>query len=96
MFHHIKELQFNARVSKPDVQFAKLLLEQFGEPNGELKEQAAATDRTEKSVQKENKSLTAKRKEKVDKATTPENGVMSWSVYEDQLKANSKKKKTSK
>ena len=37
MFHHIKELQFNARVSKPDVRFAKLLLEQFGGPNGELK-----------------------------------------------------------
>jgi len=37
MFHHVKELQFNARVSKPDVNFAKLLLEQFGGPNGELK-----------------------------------------------------------
>lgn len=37
MFHHVKELQFNARVSKPDVKFARLLLEQFGGPNGELK-----------------------------------------------------------
>ncbi len=37
MFHHVKELQYNARVSKPDVRFAKLLLEQFGGPNGELK-----------------------------------------------------------
>jgi len=37
MFHHVKELQFNARVSKPDVRFARLLLEQFGGPNGELK-----------------------------------------------------------
>lgn len=37
MIHHVKELQFNARVSKPDVRFAKLLLEQFGGPNGELK-----------------------------------------------------------
>ncbi len=37
MFHHVKELQFNARVSQPDVRFAKLLLEQFGGPNGELK-----------------------------------------------------------
>ncbi|MFO7721246.1 MAG: manganese catalase family protein, partial [Gillisia sp.] len=37
MFHHVKELQFNARVSKTDVRFAKLLLEQFGGPNGELK-----------------------------------------------------------
>jgi Mn-containing catalase len=37
MFHHVKELQFNARVSQPDPQFAKLLLEQFGGGNGELK-----------------------------------------------------------
>jgi Mn-containing catalase len=37
MFYHVKDLQFNARVSKPDAQFAKLLLEQFGGPNGELK-----------------------------------------------------------
>jgi len=37
MFHHIKDLQFNARVSKPDARFAGLLLEQFGGANGELK-----------------------------------------------------------
>src|SRR3954467_13082331 len=37
MFHHVKELQFNARVSKPDPRFASLLLEQFGGGNGELK-----------------------------------------------------------
>ena len=37
MFHHVKELQFNARVSKPDPRFAALLLEQFGGANGELK-----------------------------------------------------------
>jgi Mn-containing catalase len=37
MFHHVKELQFNARVSKPDARFAALLLEQFGGGNGELK-----------------------------------------------------------
>lgn len=37
MFHHIKDLQFNARVSKPDPRFARILLEQFGGPNGELK-----------------------------------------------------------
>jgi Mn-containing catalase len=36
MFHHVKELQFNARVSKPDPRFANLLLEQFGGENGEL------------------------------------------------------------
>ena len=37
MFYHIKELQFNARVSAPDPAFATLLLEQFGGANGELK-----------------------------------------------------------
>ncbi len=37
MFHHVKKLQFNARVSGPDPRFAMLLLEQFGGPNGELK-----------------------------------------------------------
>jgi Mn-containing catalase len=37
MFHHVKELQFNARVSRPDPKFARILLEQFGGPNGELK-----------------------------------------------------------
>lgn len=37
MFYHIKELQYNARVSKPDPKFASMLLEQFGGANGELK-----------------------------------------------------------
>lgn len=37
MFHHVKELQFNARVTKPDPRFAAILLEQFGGANGELK-----------------------------------------------------------
>jgi Mn-containing catalase len=37
LFHHVKELQFNARVSGPDPRFARLLLEQFGGGNGELK-----------------------------------------------------------
>jgi Mn-containing catalase len=37
MFHHVKDLQFDARVSKPDPRFAALLLEQFGGGNGELK-----------------------------------------------------------
>ena len=36
MFYHVKELQFNARVSRPDPKFAALLLEQFGGANGEL------------------------------------------------------------
>lgn len=37
MFHHVKELEYNARVSGPDPRFASLLLEQFGGANGELK-----------------------------------------------------------
>src|SRR5215204_1938316 len=37
MFQHVKDLQFNARVSGSDPRFAKLLLEQFGGGNGELK-----------------------------------------------------------
>src|SRR3954468_10167490 len=37
MFHHVKELQFKARVTKPDPRFASLLMEQFGGGNGELK-----------------------------------------------------------
>ncbi len=37
MFRHIKDLQFDARVSQPDPRFANLLLEQFGGGNGELK-----------------------------------------------------------
>ena len=37
MFHHIKELQYDARVSEPDPRFASMLLEQFGGGNGELK-----------------------------------------------------------
>ncbi|MEO8819747.1 MAG: manganese catalase family protein [Ginsengibacter sp.] len=35
IFYHIKDLQYNARVSKPDPAFATLLLEQFGGANGE-------------------------------------------------------------
>ena len=37
MFQHVKDLQFNARVSGPDPRFANMLLEQFGGGNGELK-----------------------------------------------------------
>src|SRR3978361_1755416 len=36
MFYHVKELQFNARVSKPDPAFSALLLEQVGGASGEL------------------------------------------------------------
>lgn len=37
MFQHIKDLQFDARVSRPDPRFARLLLDQFGGGNSELK-----------------------------------------------------------
>lgn len=37
MFQHVKDLQFDVRVSRPDPRFANLLLEQFGGGNGELK-----------------------------------------------------------
>jgi Mn-containing catalase len=37
MFQHVKDLQFDARVSRPDPRFARLLLDQFGGGNGELK-----------------------------------------------------------
>lgn len=30
MFHHVKELQYDARVSEPDPRFASMLLEPFG------------------------------------------------------------------
>ena len=36
MFYHVKDLQFDAKVSRPDPRFASLLLEQFGGANGEL------------------------------------------------------------
>lgn len=67
-------------------------LEHVRETNGLLDEKAKGTDRTEKSVQKDNKKLSAERKEKVDKATKPEGGVMSWTVYEDSLEEDTKKK----
>lgn len=37
MFQHVKDLQFDARVSGPDPRFANMLLDQFGGGNGELK-----------------------------------------------------------
>ncbi len=37
MFQHVKDLQFDAKVSGPDPRFANMLLDQFGGGNGELK-----------------------------------------------------------
>jgi Mn-containing catalase len=44
IFYHVKELQFNARVSRPDSRFASLLLEQFDGLHGELKNAAESSD----------------------------------------------------
>ena len=59
---------------------------------------SAGTDRTDKTVQKQNKALSAERKAEVDEATLPENGVMSWTVYEEKMEAemNGSKKASSK
>ncbi|MEG4206684.1 manganese catalase family protein [Microcoleus sp. Pol7_A1] len=37
MFDHVKELEFNSRLSDPEPHLARLLLEQFGGYNSELK-----------------------------------------------------------
>lgn len=37
MFTHVKDLQFEVRIDRPDPRFAALLQEQFGGANGELK-----------------------------------------------------------
>lgn len=70
-------------------QFIDNPLERVEQTNGLLDEEAEGTKRTEKSVQKDNQSLSKERKTKVDKATLPDNGVMSWSVYEEQVEAQS-------
>lgn len=70
-------------------QFIDNPLEHVRETNGLLDEEVEGTRRTEKSVQKENRSLSTERKAEVDEATLPENGVMSWSVYEDELESKS-------
>jgi Mn-containing catalase len=66
-------------------QFIDNPLEHVQQTNGLLNEAAEGTERTEKSVQQNNKSLSATRKSKVDKATLPENGVICWSVYEEEF-----------
>jgi Mn-containing catalase len=58
-------------------------LQHVRDTNGLLDEKAKGTERTEKSVQSANKELSAERKQTVDKATAPKNGIMSWSVYQD-------------
>ena len=66
-------------------------IEHVKQTKGLLDEKANGTHRTEESVQKDNMALSADRKAQVDEATLPENGVMSWSVYEDEVEAKSNK-----
>ncbi len=47
-------------------------------------------------MQRDNKSLSAERKAEVDQATLPENGVMSWTVYEEEVEAKSNKSQNNK
>ena len=68
-------------------QFIANPVEHVQQTNGLLDEKAEGTDRTEKSVQADNEFLSAERKAEVDEATLPENGVMSWSVYEQEVVA---------
>jgi Mn-containing catalase len=58
-------------------------LQHVRDTNGLLEEKSKGTDRTENTIQSANKKLSTARKNKVDKATAPENGIMSWSVYQD-------------
>lgn len=77
---------------KEEWQFIDNPLEYVRQTNGLLNEESAGTSRTEKTVQEDNKSLSEKRKKEVDDATLPLNGIMSWSVYEEEqaAKLNSK------
>ncbi len=79
---------------KEDWQVIDKPLEHVQETNGLLDEEAKGTQRTEKTVQKDNKALSAERKVEIDKATLPKNGVMSWSVYDESVEAKSNKSKT--
>ena len=63
------------------------------ETNGLLHEQSEGTNRTENTVQKNNKTLSEARKAEVDGATTPRNGIMSWSLYEDEPEELNEKRK---
>ena len=78
---------------KEEWQFIDNPLEHVKETNGLLDEKAKGTERTDQSVQKDNKSLSAERKAKVDEATLPKNSIMSWSVYEESVEADKNKKK---
>lgn len=67
-----------------DWQYIQNPVEHIRKTNGLLNEKAEGTERTESSVQKDNKALSAKRKAAVDLGTSHENDIMSWSIYPDQ------------
>lgn len=64
-------------------------IEHVQQTNGLIDEEIEGSERTEESVQDDNKSLSKERKAKVDEATLPIDGVMSWSVYEEEVAARS-------
>ncbi len=65
-------------------------IEHVNQTNGLLDERTKGTKRTNKSVQVHNKALSAERKAEVDESTRPENGYMSWSVFEESMEAGIK------
>jgi len=69
-------------------QFIDDPLHHVSETNGLLDEVKKGTERTEKSVQSYNKTLSKESRAKIDDAAVPSNGVMSWSVYEEELTAD--------
>jgi Mn-containing catalase len=60
---------------------------------GLLDEIAEGTSRTEKAIQKINKSLSAERKSEVDEASGPDDRILSWSTYLDEPVPGRKKEK---
>ena len=64
-------------------------IEQIEQTNGLLNEKADGTQRTGKICSKRQQVIKCARKAEVDKATQPENGIMSWSVYEEEMDAKS-------
>ncbi|HLP53647.1 MAG TPA: manganese catalase family protein [Fluviicola sp.] len=59
-------------------QFIEDPLQHVKDTNGLLEEEIAGTDRTEKSVQRTNRELSAERKKEVEEANVPVDGQMSW------------------
>jgi Mn-containing catalase len=58
-------------------------LQHIIETGGLVNEEAIGTERTEKSVQKYNKALSAKRKAEIEDATDLKKDQMNWTNYVD-------------